>query len=266
MPCHFADQRYVEPLCEEDGRPQHCVEHLRCELSGQRILLTYVVAAEQRVYRTWRSGGRIYGLAARWSSPRHGEIDERRVGEPGARPRQGTSGPLDVIEVRSPRDRAERENYAHARQKRNLVVQEVRAAGDLAGCRLVVGGRAADGRDDVRVTELEPVVPRRARRLVGEPGTVHCGEEEVAGTVAGEHATGAVRAVCSGREPHDEDTRVRVAEAGDWAAPVVRVAEAGDFLARDVLAPRDEAGAGDTADDVSVQEGERTYPCAPYLV
>lgn len=80
-------------------------------------------------------------------------------------------------------------------------------------------------------------------------------EEEIPRAVAGEVATGAVRAVGGGGEAEYDDARVRVAEAGDGAAPVGIVPEGGAFLAGDLLAPLDQAWAAAARDDFGLQGG-----------
>ena len=61
-------------------------------------------------------------------------------------------------------------------------------------------------------------------RDVREAGVVQRAHQEVAGTVAGEHAAGPVAAVRGRREADDQQPGGRVAEAGHRAAPVGLVA------------------------------------------
>jgi hypothetical protein len=74
-------------------------------------------------------------------------------------------------------------------------------------------------------------------------------EQPVARAIAREHAPGAVAAVRRRREAEHVHACARVAEAGHGPAPVVLVAEGGPLLARDPLAPLDQARAAPAPDD-----------------
>ena len=76
---------------------------------------------------------------------------------------------------------------------------------------------------------MQAVVAGHAGRLVGQARAVQCGEQHVAGAVAGEDAPGTVAAVRGRGEAEDGQPRVGRAEAGDRAAPVLLVAERGPF-------------------------------------
>ena len=56
-----------------------------------------------------------------------------------------------------------------------------------------------------------------------------------------------------GREADDQDARLGVAEAGDGAAPVLLAGVRRALLPRDLLAPRDQPGAGTALRDLLPQ-------------
>jgi len=64
--------------------------------------------------------------------------------------------------------------------------------------------------------------------------------EKVAGAIAGEHATGSIRAVRAGREAENDELRLRIAEAADGPSPILFVAIRATFRQRDRFAMRDE--------------------------
>src|SRR5207248_4108289 len=68
-------------------------------------------------------------------------------------------------------------------------------------------------------------------------------EEEVTRPVAREHAARTVAAVRGRRQTDEEKTRAWVAETGNRPRPIRVVAVGRPFVARDGLAPRDEARA-----------------------
>src|SRR5439155_4509224 len=86
----------------------------------------------------------------------------------------------------------------------------------------------------------------------------HRREQEVARTIAGEHAARAVAAVGRRRQSHDQDASPRIAEARHRARPVRLVTKRGAFLAPDVLTPRDEPRTGRASGDLPLQRGEIT--------
>ena len=114
--------------------------------------------------------------------------------------------------------------------------------------RFVVRRSAADGSRDVGAGKNQAIVAVEAMGLVGEAGAVEGSIKPVAGAVAGEDTAGAVAAVSGRSEADDQDAGGGVAEAWDWAAPVVPLAIRGALLAADGLAPFDQAGAF-TAED-----------------
>jgi hypothetical protein len=63
--------------------------------------------------------------------------------------------------------------------------------------------------------------------------------------------------VCRRGKPHDEHLRLRVAEPGDGPTPVRLIAVRSPALARDILAPGNEARAGAALDDLGVELDER---------
>lgn len=100
----------------------HRVEHRGCQLTGLCILLTHVIAAEERRRRGRR------------------EVDEAAVGEDRARAGEADAGSRDVIEVGAPRDGPQGEHDAKAGQRAAFVVDEMGAARDLVGEGALPGG------------------------------------------------------------------------------------------------------------------------------
>ena len=153
------------------------------------------------------------------------------------------------------------ERHEHPGVEQRQLALEVRPAGvALVDGRLVRRRRAPHGRGDPRAREAEPVVASDARRLVGEPGAVQGGVEEVAGAVAGEHPTGPVGPVGGRGQADDHHRGIGITEGRDRPAPVLLVAERGALLDRDLLAPGHQTGARDALDDLGLDlsQGART--------
>jgi hypothetical protein len=123
----------------------------------------------------------------------------------------------------------------------------------LGGDGFVPGRGAADGGGDPKPKKAQAVALAPGNRRAGEARAMERGEEEVAGAVAGEVAAGAVGAVGRRGEPEDKDLGLRVAEAGDGAAPVLLFAVGRLLLAGYPLAPLDEAWAEPAGGDLCLQ-------------
>lgn len=91
-------------------------------------------------------------------------------------------------------------------------------------------------------------------------------EEEVAGTIAGEVAAGAVGAVRGGSEAEDDHVCVRVTEARYGAAPVLFVGVGRLFLAGDLLTPLYEARAAPAGGYLPFELRERTETRSLFLL
>jgi hypothetical protein len=94
---------------------------------------------------------------------------------------------------------------------------------------------------------------------------VQHGIHEIAGSVAGERASGAIGAVSAGSESHDQNAGQRIAESGNGLAPVFPVAIGTALLAGDLLAISDQTGAASAGDHVLVENGKpRHWAIRPY--
>src|SRR5271168_218586 len=93
-------------------------------------------------------------------------------------------------------------------------------------------------------------------RLVREPGFVEPRIEEVAGAISRENSSGTIAAVRCGRETQDQQLRLRIAEAGNGAPPVVFVAESAPFFPRCFFAVRHQTRTLAAGDDLLVQDAQ----------
>ena len=153
-------------------------------------------------------------------------------------------------------ERAQRDDHTNPVEQLELAAQERRALVALGRSRLVRRRRAPNRCSDVRVAQHQPVVDADRRRLVREAAPEHRREQEVARTVAREHAPGAIAAVRRGREADDQHAGARIAETRHRPGPVGLVAKRRPLLARDRFAPFDEARARATARDLACERVE----------
>src|SRR3954471_21699736 len=111
-----------------------------------------------------------------------------------SRTRTGEPAPeLGESEQRArPREGAERDQDPARAQQAQLPDEVGQAVVPLVRGRAVLWRRTAFARVDVGVPQAQTVVHAHRGRLVREPGSVKCGEQPVAGTVAREDPAGPI--------------------------------------------------------------------------
>src|SRR5581483_7017425 len=92
--------------------------------------------------------------------------------------------------------------------------------------------------------------------LIGTSRFVEYWIHEVARGVPGEWATGAIRSMRPGRQPHDQHTRMRIAETGHGLAPVFAIAIGTAIYPRNFFAIRDQSRTTGTRDDIFVENSK----------
>src|ERR1022692_4334369 len=121
--------------------------------------------------------------------------------------------------------------------------------------RLVGGWSAADRGCDVQIFQRESIVAIGGVGLIGESGFIEHREHEFAGGIPREGASGAVGAMRTGSQTHDEYARSGIAETGHGLAPVLAVAISAALLAGHLLAIDDQARAASAGNDFPVENG-----------
>ena len=210
------------------GAPEDRVQHPGCQDAGEGVLLGDVVAAEER-----NAAGLVFGTVPELRLRPH--LVETQGGVPG--------------------EGSETEDHPRVWEQLKFASSVGEAIVALGGCGLVLWRGATDGGGDPGSREPEAVVTAPGDRLVREAHPVEGGEEEVAGTVAGEDAARTVRAVGRRGEPEDYYLRLRVSEAGYGTAPVNLILIGGLLLAGDRLAPLDQPRTAAAGDDLPLQIG-----------
>ena len=210
---------------------KHRVDHRLGQPPGEGVLLARVVGAEQH-------RPAVHAVL--------GAVAEARLAAAAPSSRQAAS------QAKPPRQTITRGRSSSSSSRR---VGEAVVA--LGGQRPVGGRRAAHGRGHEGAVEAQAVVAVSATSgWLAKPVRWSAREQPVARAVAGEHAAGAVAAVCGGREAEHVDARGRVAEARHRPAPVVLVAKGGALLARHPLAPLHEPRAAAAAHHLRLEQLE----------
>src|SRR6266481_4284204 len=126
-----------------------------------------------------------------------------------------------MIEISVKSDSAEHDHDLDVLHQRQLAVEMARTICDLFRRGLVQRRRAADSSGNVCVFKDQAIVAMRRGCLRSEAGFVQHRIHEVSGAVAGKGPPRAVRSMSARRETEDQNTRIGVAEAGDWLGPVL---------------------------------------------
>ena len=122
--------------------------------------------------------------------------------------------------------------------------------------RLVCRRSTAKRGRHVGIFQLEAVIAIRRARLIGETGAMHCLVKKIARAIASEHPAGAICAVRSGREPKNQQLRVRISKARNRLAPIFPFAICETLFAGDFLAVAHQARARAAVDNLFIQLAE----------
>src|SRR6266536_4473686 len=118
--------------------------------------------------------------------------------------------------------------------------------------RLVIWRRATDCSRDVKILQNQTVIAVGAERLAGETNLVQHWIHEIAGSVSGERASGAVGSMSSRSQPKHDDASVGITEAWHRFAPVLPLAVSAALFDGDLLAIGNQARTASTGNDFSV--------------
>ena len=95
--------------------------------------------------------------------------------------------------------------------------------------------------------------------LVGEAEAMQRLVEPVSAAVSGEHPAGAVPAMGGGRQPHHEETGIRIAEARNRTAPIGPVTELPSLGPGDRFSMGDQSGTPRAPRDPVVEQVEGSH-------
>ena len=176
------------------------------------------------------------------------DLDARAVRETGAGRRQGAAS-REGAHALGESERPQGDDDVGARHQIELAREVRPAVVELLRRREIVGRGAAAGRRQKRAVEPLAVGGASGFGKTREPDRVQGAKEKGARLVSREDAAGSVSAVCGGREPHEKESRGRVAECGKRPGPVSIRSEAPRRVARGLFPPADEPGAAAAGDD-----------------
>ena len=137
------------------------------------------------------------------------------------------------IQVDVEGDLAEGDDHLQVGQQFQLALEVGTAVAQFLWRGFVAGRGAMGGGGDVEIVQGQAVVAGNAGGAGGETGLVEDPVEDVAGAVAGEHATRSVGTVSARRESQNQDTGGRVAEGRHGESPVGLVAVGAALELRD---------------------------------
>ncbi len=122
------------------------------------------------------------------------------------------------------RDPAEREHYRADRQLRDFLAQVTVAGFDFERGRAVGRRQALDRVGNATIDEARAIIAARRCGMAGKAESMQAIKQELAGRIAAERDAGCVRAMQSGSEPDDQQTRVGRPRSGNRTTVVIRIA------------------------------------------
>ena len=218
------------------GLGENLIEHRLCEESGLRVPLARMVGCDHR---------------ERAGVP-NSTVAELRRGYRRCVPK-GPPNPKEPIH----RNGAEYDGNAQVGEETHLALQVRLTSSEFDAGRFVLRGRTSDGRSDVTVPQLQPIVDRHGGWLICEAVAVKSSVQPIAATVSREDATRAISAMGCRRQADDEEARVRVAERRNGSTPVGPVPEGRTLRFRDPLPVPHEPRALAAIDDLRGNTRER---------
>src|SRR5579863_6828825 len=166
--------------------------------------------------------------------------------------------PFEVIEICIEANPSQSNHDLHISETLQLTIQVGSAVRQLLRQRLIVGRSTANRRGDVDVVELESVQTIGRVWLIGKTSLVQHWKHEFAGCVPGKRAASAVRAMCAGSEPQNQDPSFWIAESWHWLSPILTIAISPAFLARNLFAILHQSRTTGTIHELRVKPNQPT--------
>ena len=146
--------------------------------------------------------------------------------------------------------------YYKPRIDREILAQHSKGLIALSGC---LAGEVASKIMAGDLEEAKAVVAVGRMGLVGEAEAMQRLVEPVSAAVSGEHPAGAVPAMGGGRQPHHEETGIRIAEARNRTAPIGPVMELPSLGPGDRFSMGDQSGTPRAPRDPVVEQVEGSH-------
>src|SRR5664280_1645970 len=166
-------------------------------------------------------------------------------------------GPLQIIEIRIEPDPAQRYYNLHALQDLEFAIEKGRTVSQFRRQRFVVGRRAAYGRSDVAVHQLQSVVAMLGIGLRCEANLVQNGIHEFSRRVPRKRTAGTVGTVGSRRQSQHQYTGMGIAESRNRPRPIFTIAIGTELLPPNLLTIGHQTRTPLTVHNFLVQHGER---------
>ena len=230
------------------ARSEHGVDHRLGQPAGERVLLARVVAAEQRVALARRAPRRARSAASGGSARRR-----HRPARASRRSAASHAKPPRQTITRTSREQLE---FAHRPRQAALA---------LGGRGAVRRRRAAHRRrDPARRAAAGRRRDRSRSAWLAKPARASAANRKSPERSPVNMRPVRLRAVRRRREPEHEHARVRIAEARERPTPVGSLRERRAALARDLLAPGDQARAAPAVGDRLAQRSSTAIAAAAF--
>jgi hypothetical protein len=153
----------------------------------------------------------------------------------------------------SPQRNATKHQYRARLKYLKLALQKVPAIRQFRRQRLVRRRRAAQSRGHVSILQRQTISAIRRSRLIGKSRAIERLVKEIAGPIASEHPSRAIRAMRRGRKSQYQKLRARIAEPWNRLAPIIPSEERASLVPRHLFAIPYQSRARATVNDFLIQ-------------
>jgi hypothetical protein len=219
---------------------ENTVEHRPSQFASERVLLAWVIRADQ----SWTVGETDGKTVAKFRA----RFGNNSAAFPVGRKKSVES---DLTQYNNDFDSGEQFDFLH---------QIGTAAEKLDQTGFVVRRRAAYRRRYIAIVELETVVFVTGVRLIGKSGAMQGAVKPITAAIARKHSTGPIAAMGRRCKPDNQNPRAGIAETGKRSCPIFFCAVPSRRFCRNRFAPAHETGTAAATDNFRIELLECSHP------
>lgn len=157
-------------------------------------------------------------------------------------------------------DSPQADHHAQLCEQHHFQVEPRRAATQFFGRRFIARRRTPSNGSNPETVEGHAIAARSRFGLRCKSRSVQNRIQKIAGAVAGKRPSGAIRAVCTRRQPQRQNPRLRIAKRRHGTAPVLPIGIGAAAFCGNLRAVRPQPRAKFAGDDARIQ---RLKSCGP---
>jgi hypothetical protein len=214
------------------------------------------VAQNLKQHRVRKPASKCILLARMIRREQARQISRQLVTRPMPKRKRSQSRDLPALfqqsQISPHRDATEHEHGARL-QSLQLPLQKMPAIRKLRRQWLVCGRRATQRRSHISILQRQTIFAIRRSRLIGKARAIERLVKKIAGAIAREHTSRAIRSMSRGRKPQYQKLRARIAEARNRLAPIIPCQKRSPLVPRDLFAIPYQPRARAAADNFLIQ-------------